>query len=1340
MPKQEYKIQSFHGGSNNKFDPRDIEDNQNAFSQFSIRNPGRLTLEGSAMTLYNKTGLNDKTINDIGGSKGFKGGYGLFAFSHDYSMQYDDIISAGTTTRPGVAEGFWTRRDAGGVEDGWTEAEPSAFEDDETASLINTLSGDAIDAEKTYRLSFDVGVAALTLAIGGASQSTGGSADDTYIAATSYAVGSHSVVFTAPTDRSHLWFTATGSGGDDLGTLDNVSCYRMPDEVDTEFVVTNDGADIDIYDPNKSSWQDAKFRLGSRTATVKPSYYNVDGALRSCDSSFEVTDTGETVDMTGDVSITKNDVDLKHTSGTITLGSIIQIDQELMYVTSGSSTSTDITVIRGFANTKIATHAHNSKIYYANVPKYFGHIKQDRLFECDTSNSINAWVEDVQTPQPPNNTRKSDGATGTLASSLGVQSLRIYDLIEGSTSNYPAESEKVVLEFREGVGDVGIIRVEHVSGTTLRLTTSGRGASTTLGHKLTEGTMISIDNVQTSTGVDLSNLSGTFEVLSTPTATTFTIQDDNFSASMVEDATPSGDAAYSATVDGWTDYNATVEGHVKVSNDEANLPGLQGSAGDTFPIHITGQTGVPSYNGIHIATMIDADDLSFPINTHASVGDVAGTTEIQQLLGIVRPEGSGAINEDLKRKWNFAMSFTYDGPGQEVQESLLTMGHTIVPLDQNDGNANRLAAAMGDTSTTANHDIDDASVLSVGDIIMVDSEQMLITAVDTSATPDHINVTRGYNGSTAATHSDDAQIYKITELSPTATVDWTNFIGVPECVIKTVYNHGVDEKTWNARINGFKIYMRDVTEGDSSKEWRLFSDVNFNKGTYTLFAADDSELILEQPGTWSSDGQVCTISTGTELTIKPVDTYLSENLFTEETIIDAQYKAIEVVGRRAYIGNIRQGGRTYPDRMLRTPVNKFDTFPETNYIDVAVGDGDSITALKSFGDRLLQFKKNKVYIINVAGESEVLEAEYNNAGITYPSQITKTNDGIAWVNDSGLWYFDGKQVQNLTLHVEDDGYALGTDDKGGPKIGFYKKENQIIYTPRVSGGIQTPWYIYNLNLKAYQGNYFAQIFPFSESNDNYYTNMINDSNGDLVIGYVDDATNNKINFYTWTNSDRGHQYMGGTNIYKSKDIDLGSPGVRKKIYKVYVTYKCTGHSGVEMKYTTDGGTSFSSFSSSKSSNYDVETFTANGTRTGFKNSSGEWAVAELKPSSSINNIKSIQFSLDQITVQTSTAQNGGDSTSIILNNSDASTTDDIYNDYNIYIHGGTARYNSSLIENDSNGTGYNGTSKTVTLYSAMTNKGYTNQPSDTSKYVLGSIASDFEINDITIVYRMKRVK
>ena len=87
MPKQEHKILEFHGGTNNKFDARDIANNQNAYSQLSIRRPGRLVCEGDARNPYSKTGLNDHAITDISASSGgFEVGYGLFAFSHDYDM------------------------------------------------------------------------------------------------------------------------------------------------------------------------------------------------------------------------------------------------------------------------------------------------------------------------------------------------------------------------------------------------------------------------------------------------------------------------------------------------------------------------------------------------------------------------------------------------------------------------------------------------------------------------------------------------------------------------------------------------------------------------------------------------------------------------------------------------------------------------------------------------------------------------------------------------------------------------------------------------------------------------------------------------------------------------------------------------------------------------------------------------------------------------------------------------------------------------------------------------------------------------------------------------------
>jgi len=750
---------------------------------------------------------------------------------------------------------------------------------------------------------------------------------------------------------------------------------------------------------------------------------------------------------------------------------------------------------------------------------------------------------------------------------------------------------------------------------------------------------------------------------------------------------------------------------------------------DTYPsgqfwVHITGQTGVTSFNGVKLATRVDADEFYFKDANHGSVGDVAGTDKVQQLLATITRPGENAIDEGLKRKWNFAMSFTYDGPAQEVQESLLTQGYKITELAAADGTANELAEAIDDGASvgdeTSGIAIDDATdVLVVGDVIMVGTEQMLVTAVNSN----EINVTRGYNNSTKAAHSSGAQILLVEELTPTATVDWTSFTVAPKCVIKSVYGYGTDEKSWNARINGFKIYMRDVTDGDASKEWRLFSEVNFNKGTYTIFAADDSELILEQPAT----NAIATLTTGTNIKIKPIDTYLSENLFTEQTIIDAQYKVAEVVGRRVYIGNIKQGGRTYPDRMLRSPVNKFDTFPETNFIDVAVGDGDRITALKSFGDRLLQYKKDKVYVINVSGDSEVLEAEYPNAGVAKPSQVVKTNLGIAWFNPSGLWFFDGQSIQNLTRNIEGNQYPDHEANIG--IIGFDKYTNRVIYTPSISNGLGTVWYMYDLELKSYQKHYLGDLFPHGESGANHYTNMITDADGNLIIGFVDNATPTELNFYQWSNNaSEGQPIVTTFGVWKSKDIDLASPAINKKIYKVYVTYKCTGHSGVKMTYATDGSASFSG-TFAASTNYNAETFSTNGTHTGFKNTDGAWAVAELKPSSSINNVKSIQLFLEHIQIATGTAA-AGSSTTIQL--AGTSTDADIYNDYNINIYGGNARYNTSKI------TDY-AVNRTATV-ATMTDKGYDNAAASGSKYILGAMATDFEINDITIIYRAKRVK
>ena len=66
--------------------------------------------------------------------------------------------------------------------------------------------------------------------------------------------------------------------------------------------------------------------------------------------------------------------------------------------------------------------------------------------------------------------------------------------------------------------------------------------------------------------------------------------------------------------------------------------------------------------------------------------------------------------------------------------------------------------------------------------------------------------------------------------------------------------------------------------------------------------------------------------------------------------------------------------------MLKTPLGKYNIFPSSNYIDVAIIDGDEITGLAYFKDKILQFKKRKVFVINISGDTEYLEDTFEGVG------------------------------------------------------------------------------------------------------------------------------------------------------------------------------------------------------------------------------------------------------------------------------------------------------------------------------------------------------------------------
>ena len=103
--------------------------------------------------------------------------------------------------------------------------------------------------------------------------------------------------------------------------------------------------------------------------------------------------------------------------------------------------------------------------------------------------------------------------------------------------------------------------------------------------------------------------------------------------------------------------------------------------------------------------------------------------------------------------------------------------------------------------------------------------------------------------------------------------------------------------------------------------------------------------------------------------------------------------------------------------------NKFDTFPASYFIDIGKNDGDEFIAVSAFADRLLAFKKYKLYIINIASGSDTnwfLESQHEWRGVLSPAAVTETPNGVAWINDSGCYYYDGSNITDLTENLDDN--------------------------------------------------------------------------------------------------------------------------------------------------------------------------------------------------------------------------------------------------------------------------------------------------------------------------------
>ena len=388
----------------------------------------------------------------------------------------------------------------------------------------------------------------------------------------------------------------------------------------------------------------------------------------------------------------------------------------------------------------------------------------------------------------------------------------------------------------------------------------------------------------------------------------------------------------------------------------------------------------------------------------------------------------------------------------------------------------------------------------------------------------------------------------------------------------------------NPRISGVRLYYGESDDGYGDI-WQ-FAEIDFAKGCKATGLKDStgetgwipfkSITRHNKAGDTGVDGTQNPASEATGIYLYPdfpasnrwdnppkLVSYFTNNGHDHTDTINLDYaKTVVIANRRAYAGNIAQTvdglQEVHRDRIIKSPINQFDKFPSKNFVEAAVNDGDEIIHLATFADRILQFNKHVMYIINIAQEAEFIEEVNKFKGIDAACNVCTTDMGIAWGNKLGAYFYDGKDITNI-LESKGDKQIDINDWKefaknGDLMAGYIPSTRQVMFADSASTAGTGQIYLYDIVKNSFTKGYSSTV------QDRLKSNFTNEYNGDLI--YYDYHNDNMMK---WEDTPESSSYFE----YKTRDTDWARPAEKKKVYKIYVTHKGST-SNLKISYSLDG--------------------------------------------------------------------------------------------------------------------------------------------------------------------------
>ena len=405
------------------------------------------------------------------------------------------------------------------------------------------------------------------------------------------------------------------------------------------------------------------------------------------------------------------------------------------------------------------------------------------------------------------------------------------------------------------------------------------------------------------------------------------------------------------------------------------------------------------------------------------------------------------------------------------------------------------------------------------------------------------------------------------------------------------------------------------------------------------------------------------------LTNPDYESFANGHTFEEPGVCNARYGTMAAVNGTTYIGNVAipkalSSGPAagyerehlfehHPTMVIRSAPGKDDMFPFHKEQLAQSGLSES-SVVKMYGVQkyLIVLCKESYYILDV--ENNTVFDNVAGNGIKNECQSISVDGMVAWTNDKGCFMFGptesgGYSVVNLIEGVipkNNKGWVnYNENSEGGlshktglyywditddgnyiPSIGFSQKDRKLIIKKscRFTGNFDEGHvYLYDLYTKTWTTNINGidddtyiddDGFEQHYSSLSYYsfapclTSDVMSSNFDTLsdgtlINSVKDRTNGayQTGVYEWKNNPPIEDNLNNINI-NFKELTFDMPHNIKRVYQIYVTYRCTGDSGADMDYGLDGQEDWINFRTNRNdTNYNNS----------FNDTNGKWEVASL---------------------------------------------------------------------------------------------------------------------------------